>query len=112
MPQLSAFLQRVHRALILILSSLISLCLSVEMYFSFPVISTAFFAHVTLLEVIKLTALEFYIITCILFPMRAVFYASELLHLSKYRYHLIGRPLSHTYKAQSMSFWLILRQIS
>ena len=112
MRQLSISLQRVLPASILILSYPISLCLSVEMYFSFPVKSTALLTHVIFLEVITLTALGFYIMTRYEFPLHAVFYASELLHLSKYHYHLSGRLLSHTHKAQGMSVWMILRQIS
>ena len=107
MRQLSISFQRVLRASILILSSPLSLRLSVEMYFSFPVMSTVLLTHVILLEVITITALGFYIMTRYEFPLYAVFYASELLQLSKYHYHLLGRPLSHTYKAHGMSVWVI-----
>jgi hypothetical protein len=96
----------------LILSSPISLCLSVETYFSFPVMSTALLARAILLEIITLTALWFYIMTPYEFPLHAVFYTSELLLLSIYHYHLIGSPLSHTYKALGMSVWETFRQIS
>jgi len=64
--------------------------------------STALFTLVILLEVITLRALGFYLMTRYEFLLHAVYYASGLLHLSKYHYHLIGRPLFHTHKAQGM----------
>jgi len=74
------------------------------MYFSFPVMSTTLLTHVILLEVITLTALGLCIMTGYEFPLHAVYYASELLHLSKYHYHLIGSTFSYLTKHKVCRF--------
>jgi hypothetical protein len=57
--------------------------------------SATLLTHVILLEVIIPMALGFCIMTGYEFPLHAVYYASELLHLSKYHYHLIGSTFSY-----------------
>lgn len=52
------------------------------MYFSSPVMSIALLVHVILLEVTAVAALGLNIMARYKFPLHAVFYASEVLHLS------------------------------